>query len=164
MNDAKFKDYHMRCNELLSVHKRKKKDDVQSGPRTIWATTNFVLMFLENSILKHTRKPIFTDDPIVPSAWEPESEVYKPKLMQWVAMKQMLLQILDHRLEHAEEIDSNVNNTYMTMDEHLIIYLLQKHQTRPSTELALIDFLSSLKYYLDAWPRAKMYAQMLGFL
>jgi hypothetical protein len=79
-------------------------------------------------------------------------------------VKKVIFEILDHRLKHAEEIDGTTNNTYMSLDEHLIIFMLDKNKSRAQTERALVDFLSSLKYYADSWPRAKLYAQMLGFL
>jgi hypothetical protein len=52
----------------------------------------------------------------------------------------------------------------MPFDEHLCCFMLEKYKTRRLTEQKLVDFLSSLKYYKDAWPRAKMYSQLLGFL
>jgi len=70
----------------------------------------------------------------------------------------LIFEILDHRIKHAEEIDGTTNNTYMSLDEHLIIFMLEKNKSRVQTERELIDFLSSLKYYSDSWPRAKLYA------
>ena len=52
----------------------------------------------------------------------------------------------------------------MTLDEHLLIFMLEKHRTRDQTEIALLDFLSSLKYYCESWQRAKTYGQLIGFL
>jgi len=52
----------------------------------------------------------------------------------------------------------------MTLDEHLLIFMLEKHKTRNATELALVEFLASLKYYSESWQRAKTYAQIIGFL
>lgn len=52
----------------------------------------------------------------------------------------------------------------MTLDEHLLIFMLEKYKTRQLTEIALIDFLSSLKYYCDSWQRAKTYCLLIGFL
>lgn len=81
-----------------------------------------------------------------------------------MTFKAQLFEIYDHRIKHAEEIDGGVNNTYMSFDEHLLIVLFEKNQARPATEKALVDFLSSLKYYANEWQRAKIYAQILGFL
>jgi len=69
----------------------------------------------------------------------------------------MIFDILDHRIINAEEIDGGVNNTYMSLDEHLIIFMLEKHKTRIAAEKGLIDFISSIKYYSKSWPRAKIY-------
>lgn len=51
----------------------------------------------------------------------------------------------------------------MSFDEHLIVYMFQINKTRSATELAIVEFLASLKYYASEWPRAKNYALMLGF-
>lgn len=104
-------------------------------------------MFLENSINQLTKKPVWQDDEIVD--WLPANELYKPKLIPWVQFKQLIFQIYDHRISNSEEIDGAINNTYMSFDEHLIIYMLEMNKTRVKTEIALIDFLSQLKYFAD---------------
>jgi hypothetical protein len=52
----------------------------------------------------------------------------------------------------------------MSLDEHLLVYFLEKNWTRAKVENALIEFLATLKYYSETWDRAKMYAQLSGFL
>jgi hypothetical protein len=44
----------MRLNELLSAFKTKKHSETKGF---VWATTNMVLMFLENTIRKNTKIP-----------------------------------------------------------------------------------------------------------
>ena len=66
---------------------------------------------------------------------------------QPATFKSLIWEIYDHRINNAPEINGTINTSYMTLDEHLLIYLLQKHKTRDATELALVDFLASLKYY-----------------
>jgi hypothetical protein len=39
----------------------------------------------------------------------------------------------------------------MSFDEHLIIVMLEWNKTRTASEKALINFLSSLKYYCESW-------------
>jgi len=63
----------------------------------------------------------------------------------------MIFEIYDHRILHSTEINGALNASYMTLDEHLLIFMLEKHKTRAETETALVDFLSSLKYYCDSW-------------
>jgi hypothetical protein len=127
-----------------------------------------MIMFLENVIKQNTRKPVFGNpqghrNVNMPTEWQPANEEYKPLLIQWIGVKQMIFEILDHRVKHAEEIDGTINTTYMSLDEHLIIFMLEKHKSRSLAEKALVDFLSSLKYYANSWPRAKLYVQLLGF-
>jgi len=50
------------------------------------------------------------------------------------------------------------------MDEHVIIYFLERSKTRRIAEDSLVDFLSSLKYYFEKWSRAKLFCQMCGLL
>ena len=52
----------------------------------------------------------------------------------------------------------------MTLDEHLLVYFLEKNVTRVKVENALIEFLATPKYYSESWERAKMYAQLTGFM
>ena len=121
-------------------------------------------MFLENSIKKFTRKPIFTEDNPMPLTFRPAAETVKIKLLSFHQFKNLIYEIYDHRIFHATEINGALNASYMTLDEHLLIFMLEKHKTRLATEIALVEFLASLKYYCESWQRAKTYGQMIGFL
>lgn len=103
----------------------------------------------------------------------------KLRLIAWPDFKKLIFDIMDHRIENAPEIHGLVNTTYMSMDEHLVIYMIdqfakdpgplsKKHAehkgTRKEVERKLIEFLYALKYYSGRWMRAKLYAEMLGFL
>ena len=158
----------MRLNELLNqpknINKKQHDESQQQESKFIWATSNIVLMFLENSIKKFTRKPVFTDDNPVPLTYRPAEDTFKIKLHSYHHFKNLIYEIYDHRILHATEINGALNASYMTLDEHLLIFMLEKHKSRIATEKALIEFLSSLKYYCESWQRAKTYAQLLGFL
>lgn len=54
----------------------------------------------------------------------------------------------------------------MGLDEHLMIFMCKygENSTRAEIERNLLSFVYSLRYYCQRWPRAKMFAQMLGFL
>ena len=96
------------------------------------------------------------------------------KLMSWPDFKKEIYNIYDHRVENAPEINGLINNTYMTLDEHLLLYICtqgitedrrkKNEDTREDIENRMMDFMYSLKYYCQRWPRAKMFAKMLGFL
>ena len=52
-NEPKYRDYHMRLNTLISEHKRRRtnEDGLSTGEgRHVWATSNIMIMFLENTI------------------------------------------------------------------------------------------------------------------
>jgi hypothetical protein len=84
-------------------------------------------MFLENTIKTNTKRPVFTDHQDIPAAFQPSQEQWTPDLIQWNETKSLIFDILDHRLANAEEIDSGTNNTYMSMDEHLLVFMLERH-------------------------------------
>lgn len=88
--------------------------------------------------------------------------------MSWPDFKKEIYNIYDHRVENSPEINGAINNTFLTLDEHLMLYQCEQggenSHSRDENENRLMDFLYSLKYYCQRWPRAKMYARMLGFL
>lgn len=59
---------------------------------------------------------------------------------------------------YASEVNGVVNTTYLSFEEYLLIYFLDKSKLRRLAELKMIELLTSLKYYVDIWPRAKNFA------
>jgi hypothetical protein len=164
LNEEKMFEYHMRLNELLNIHKNKRKSDDADEEKTLlslgkqtWTNSNLMLMFLENTIKKHSRKPNFNTDR-VPTSFDNVHEVFKPKLMKWQAVKDLIWEIYDHRILHAPEINGTINTSYMTLNEHLLVFMMERYKNRPATEKGLVEFLASLKYYCENWQRAKFYA------
>lgn len=86
------------------------------------------------------------------------------KLPPWQEFKQLIYDIYDHRIFHAPEINGGINTNYMNMDEHLICFFLEKYLSRPVVEKKIIEFLATLKYFVDHFGRAKQYAVLCGFL
>lgn len=84
------------------------------------------------------------------------------KIAPWSQFKMMIWQVLDHRIQNSQEIYGSVNTAYVTMIEHLLLFMVETTKSRPEAELKLLEYLASLKYYADKWPRAKFYAQMCG--
>ena len=82
----------------------------------------------------------------------------------WADFKQTIYEIYDHRILHAPEINGAINTTYVGMNEHLILFFTNKYKVRSQVEKRIIEFLASLKYFIDHWQRAKQYAQLVGFL
>lgn len=46
----------------------------------------------------------------------------------------------------------------------MILYFLKKYQLRRLAEIKMIEFISSLKYYMKIWTRAKVFANLAGML
>lgn len=82
----------------------------------------------------------------------------------WADFKQTIYEIYDHRILHAPELNGAINTTYVGMNEHLILFFTYKYRVRPQVEKRIIEFLASLKYFIDHWQRAKQYATLVGFL
>lgn len=93
-----------------------------------------------------------------------EKQELKMKIPAWQDFKQLIFDIYDHRIFNAPEINGMINTNYMGLDEHLICFFLNKYQTRQIVEKKIIEFLASLKYFVDHWGRAKQYANLAGFL
>ena len=51
----------------------------------------------------------------------------------------------------------------MSMEEHLICFFIWKYKSRELIERNMIEFLAGLKYYAEAWPRAKLFAIVYSF-
>ena len=45
------------------------------------------------------------------------------KLISWPDFKKEIYDIYDHRVENAPEINGLINNTYINLDEHLLLYI-----------------------------------------
>lgn len=48
------------------------------------------------------------------------------KLMSWPDFKKEIYNIYDHRVENAPEINGAINNSFLTLDEHLLLYQCEK--------------------------------------
>lgn len=86
------------------------------------------------------------------------------RVLPWSEFKTMIYDIYDHRIQNANEINGIVNNTYVNMEEYILLYFLDKHKLRRLAEIKLIELLTSLKYYVDVWPRAKTFAYLLNMM
>jgi len=111
-------------------------------------------MFLQGAIERYTNDPA---DP------HHKIEELKMKIISWPDFKTQIYEIYDHRIYHAPEINGAINTTYMTLDEHMLVFFTEKFKVRPKIENGIIEFLATLKYYSETWERAKVYAQLTGF-
>ena len=68
--------------------------------------------------------------------------------MKWQAVKDLIWEIYDHRILHAPEINGTINTSYMTLNEHLLVFMMEKHKNRPATEKGLVEFLDGHHFVL----------------
>ena len=125
-----------------------------------------LLLFLKNTIENCTPAP--NDGIMSPNSNNVEEpavvEELKIRLPAWQDFKLLIYEIYDHRIYNAPEINGMINTNYLGMDEHLICFFVQKYKVRSMIEKRIIEFLASLKYFVDHWGRAKQYANLCGFL
>jgi hypothetical protein len=97
------------------------------------------------------------------------------KLQPWPTFKKEIFDIIDHRIEHAYEINGVINTSYMSLDEHLVVHMVhsfdnivanreKKTGTKEDIQVKLCEFLLNLKYYSTRWERALLYSEMAGFM
>ena len=78
--------------------------------------------------------------------------------MPWPEFKQVIYEVYEHRIAYAFETNGVINTSYVALEEYLIIFFMDKFKLRRLAEVKLIETLTSLKYYLEVWPRAKTLA------
>jgi len=94
---------------LVNIDKQTRSSAATGTAQDSWNTPKLILLFLENTIR--------------------ENEV-KPKLHSWSAFKSLLFQIYDHRIMHSQEIYGSINTVYVTMVEHILLYVVETSRNR----------------------------------
>ena len=74
-----------------------------SSGKISWTVPTNIIVFLSNSI-------------------KGLNDVKKMSLISWPEFKKIIFEIYEHRIKYSAEIMGVINNTYLTLDEHLIIY------------------------------------------
>ena len=57
------------------------------------------------------------------------------QLSPWKKQKALMYSIYKHRIEHAPELNGTCNMNYCCMNEHVIMYFLDKFKAREAAEL-----------------------------
>ena len=86
------------------------------------------------------------------------------RILPWPYFKRVIFDIYTEKIKDSSELYGALNTNYVPLEEYTILYMLKKHKMRRIAELKLIEFLSSLKYYIPIWARAKTFAQLSGLL
>lgn len=79
--------------------------------------------------------------------------------MPWLQVKDIIFDIYDHRIRNAPEINGSCNTNYCALNEHLLIFFVDKKRSRQKAEEKIVDILINIRYYQETWPRAKMFLQ-----
>ena len=73
-------------------------------------------------------------------------------------MKDIIFDIYDHRIRNAPEINGSCNTNYCALNEHLLIFYVDKYRIRKKAEEKLVDLIINLRYHYDEHTRAKTFA------
>lgn len=88
------------------------------------------------------------------------------RVEEWKKFKVKLFDIYEHRIKHAMEISGTINTASLTLEEHLLIYFIEKHSlsSRLDIEKKVLEFVITLRSHAEyGWERARMFAQLYGF-
>ncbi len=107
-----------------------------------WNIPPFVVLFIANSL----------------------RESKEGRVLPWNYFKKLLYDVYEEKIRNAAEIYGSINSNYVPLEEYVLLYFLNKCKLRRLAEIKVIELLTSLKYYLAIWPRAKTFAQLAGFL
>jgi len=107
-----------------------------------WNIPPFVIVFIANSL----------------------KESKEGRVLPWSYFKKLLYDIYEEKIKNSPEIYGSINTNYIPLEEFVLLYFLNKCKLRRLAEIKVIELLTSLKYYLAIWPRAKTFAQLSGFL
>ena len=80
------------------------------------------------------------------------------ELLPWHQFREIMFDIYDHRIKHAAELNGSVNTAYCSMNEHVIMFFVEKYKERQKAEERIVDLIINLRYYYDYWQRAKIFA------
>lgn len=69
------------------------------------------------------------------------------EMMTWSRFKELMLDIYDHRILHAPEINNSMNSSYCTLNEHLLVFFVEVHRRRAKAEQKIVEMLINLRYY-----------------
>ena len=75
-----------------------------------------------------------------------------------------MFDIYDHRIKHEPELNGTVNTSYCPLNEHVLMFFVDKYKRRPKAEERIVDLIINLRYYYDFWQRAKIFARNLELI
>ena len=52
------------------------------------------------------------------------------RVEEWKKFKMKLFEVYEHKIENAPEIGGCVNNSYLGLDEHFVIYFMEKYRDK----------------------------------
>lgn len=84
------------------------------------------------------------------------------RVLPWSYFKKIIFEIYNERIKFNWEFRAASINSTMTFDEFICIYFLKVYKLRRMAEIKLLEFLVSLKYYYKLWPRALLFANLIG--
>lgn len=150
-NALRMKTLAKKFDDVCAKIKKRKMFENNADPSKInksqeWRIPYKVIAFIETQILEYDKSP---------------EKVEKYELLEWDYFKSIIFEIYDHRIKHAPELNGSANLNYVAMNEHILLYFVDKYRTRRKAEVGIVDLLINTRYYYEYWQRAKTFADTL---
>ena len=98
-------------NKYSKINKKSQNEDT-----TVWQFPYHVLAFCANAIRNYTK--------------DPEEKLKDFKLTPWIEFKQLIFKVYDHRIENAAEVNGFILNSYVTLNEYLVVFFMDVFRDR----------------------------------
>lgn len=76
----------------------------------------------------------------------------------------MVYDLYEARIKDNWEVVGSICNSMVPFEEYMAIYFIKQHSHKRLAELKALEFLSSLKYYAEVFPRAYVCALMCNLV
>lgn len=116
--------------------------------------------------IKHSENPVIWQLPYGLCNFLNEiAKDYKEiSVVAWPIFKKQIYSLYISRIEDDSEISGYILNSFISFEEYIAIYYTQKNEHRRLAELKTLEFLSSLKYFGEKFPRAYLCALMCNII
>jgi hypothetical protein len=153
-NANRMKTLAKNFDDICASIKKRKMFENNADPSRInkaqaWRIPYKIIAFCEAQIAEYAKNP---------------EKIERYELLEWDYFKSIVFEIYDHRVKFAPELNGAVNSNYVPMNEHVILYFVDKYRVRRKAEVGLLDLLINTRYYYEFWQRAKTFADNLQLI
>ena len=93
------------------------------------------------------------------------SKDYKEvSVIAWPVFKQQIYDLYESRIKDNWEVVGSITNSIVPFEEYITLFFTKLYSHRRLAELKTLEFLSSLKYYSEVFPRAYVCSLMCNLI